>query len=293
MARASRTRRRAVCAAVYTQPVLQMAIRFTRCPDGDAEHPENAELPEFVRLVNSQWGAQLFEWIAGDPVVRVFFDVDSLGTDATEEELFASIHAALATFFADQPEFDREAEVVFATSRGVDELSIRACAPGYAMRVSAIEARVRALKLGRADGGVFDEAAYRGRCVRAVGSRLGIVDREELPYHIVQHVPGDAIHLQAPNKANTMSGEWRSVLDEVHCQGVFTCSAEVESCLRPVLASPSHDTLSDLFIRGHARSLWCCPEGRIVRHWSDGAWRTLTSAEWSAVRPHTQCGVHG
>ena len=191
-----------------------MQVHFTRSLKASAQQVERVPAPEFVRLLNSHWGSttvQLYEWLAGNPLVRVYFDVDGKTPDTTAGDLMARCRAGLAAFFHDQPDFDIEADVMFATSHGGTKLSIRAYAPNHAMHVADIKKRIQALRLGNRDGGVFDEAVYGTRQkIRAPGAIkspqdarvLDIVgDRESLPYYVIQEVPQDALRVPVPQAA--------------------------------------------------------------------------------------------
>ena len=188
-------------------------ISFTRSLKASARQVERAPLAHFLRLLDEHWGSptvQLFEWLAGDPLVRVYFDVDGKTTETTAHDLLALSRAALTGFFHDQPDFDLDADVMTATSHGGDKLSLRFYAPGYVMRVPDIKKRIKALRLGNRSGGIFDEAVYGARQkIRAIGAfktpddrrLLDIPDREDLPHYVIQHVPEDAIHLSVPKPA--------------------------------------------------------------------------------------------
>ena len=185
-------------------------INFTRSLKASARQVETLDLQAFVGLLRQHWASpnvQIYEWLAGDPLVRVYFDVDGKTTDTTAPALMARCRAALAAFFHDQPAFDLDADVIFATSHGGPKLSIRAYAPAFAMHVADIKKRIRALRLGARDGGVFDEAVYGARQkIRAPGAIkcpqdprvLAIPDLEDVPYYVIQHVPDDAIRLEVP-----------------------------------------------------------------------------------------------
>ena len=187
-------------------------ISFTRSITASAAQVEQLDLDSFVRLLRDHWGStrvQIYEWLAGNPLVRVYFDVDGKTSSTTAEALMDACRAGLAAFFHDQPDFDLDADILFATSHGGAKLSIRAYASAYVMHVADIKKRIRALGLGNKDGGVFDEAVYSTRQkIRAVGAIksptdarvLAIPDGEDVPLYVIQHVPEDAAHITAPTQ---------------------------------------------------------------------------------------------
>ena len=186
-------------------------ISYTRSLTASAARVEQASPEEFVRLLCENWGSttvQIYEWLAGNPLVSIYFDVDGKLSEGTADQLDARCRAALAAFFADQPTFDLDADILFATSHGGDKLSIRAYAPDYAMHVADIKKRIKALRLGNKDGGVFDEAVYGIRQkIRAVGAikspadprlLVNLSDREDLHLYVIQDVPAGAVRVEVP-----------------------------------------------------------------------------------------------
>ena len=187
-------------------------ISFTRSLKASAKQVERAAPADFVRLLQTHWesrAVQIYEWLADNPRVRVYFDVDGKTSETSEAELMERCRTSLVSFFGDQPNFDLDADIMFATSHGGPKLSIRAYAPTFTMRVADIKLRIKALRLGNKDGGVFDEAVYGTRQkIRAVGAiktpqdsrPLAIADREDAHLYVIQHVPEDAVELPVPRK---------------------------------------------------------------------------------------------
>ena len=187
-------------------------VSFTRSLTASAAQVEQLAPRDFVQLLRDHWGStrvQVYEWIAGNPLVRVYFDVDGKTADTTADALLARCQEGLSAFFHDQPGFDVEADVILATSHGGPKLSIRAYAPAYAMHVADIKARIRALRLGNKDGGVFDEAVYSARQkIRAIGAiktptdarQLIVDDPEDLHMYTIQDVPEDAVRIEPTAK---------------------------------------------------------------------------------------------
>ena len=63
---------------------------------------------------------------------------------------------------------------------------------------------------------------------------------------------------------------------------IFFHGQRLDAILHPVLTAASHDTLSDLFLHGHANILWCCPEGKTIKRWDADRWTTFASKHWAA-----------
>ena len=55
---------------------------------------------------------------------------------------------------------------------------------------------------------------------------------------------------------------------------------QLEDLLGPVLENPSHNNLADLFIQGHSNTLWCSPDGKIIKKWEGMSWSTPATREW-------------
>lgn len=187
-----------------------MEIAFTQCIKTSAAQVRRLPVGDFIPLVKrglQQPDFQVCEWLANDPVVRVYFDVDDKSPGRDEASLLHRSQAAVTAFFDDRPEFDFDLHVLAASSHGPHKLSFRFYAPLFAMRVSDIKARIIAKGLDeKSVGGVFDVAPYgknqKIRCVGAIKSsedrrRLVMASPGRLPEYILQNLSGSETRLKS------------------------------------------------------------------------------------------------